>query len=293
MSFKHHRKKAYSNLVAERLDISQDIDESDLVEADYRAHQSRTNARLQAQLATLEDLGLSEQEAVEYILMISRDEEESRREQYALDRSLVEDGVFEADFDDDVSSTTEDLSSSSTSSYQVSPRASPFFGPTTSNVKVQVTPPIRPEPMEAGFSTSPLTLARGAGANLVPGPSLENEEHFPSLSSSLSSTGTSPSPRISPSVSAAGSWSRRLNVSASPSETGASPGSMARNTVGQVVTPGQSLLSASLRMHDGNMPSTSTGRRTSGMDDNNFDADLRLAIELSLAEELSRQDLGH
>lgn len=278
------------------MELSQDIDESQAAAADVQAYAQRSYTRQRAQLAALGDLGLDEGEAVEYALMLSRDEEESRMEQDAASRSLVPEGVFEADFED-IPSVPESITASPASSSQVSPRSSPLFGPTASNIKVQVTPPFRPEPMEAGFSTSPLGLAGGSGSQSRPRPSLGNEDHFPSLSSSVSSTGESPSSRVSPSVSAAGSWSRRLNTSVPLSDTTSPPAlgssSLVRRSVSGPATPaGQSLLSASLRMHEQGAasPSASAGTRAvnAGREEE-MDADLRLAIELSLAEELSRQ----
>ena len=48
-----------------------------------QAHTRQTFGRERYQQLTLDHLGLSEVEAVEYVLMLSRDEEEARRQQRA------------------------------------------------------------------------------------------------------------------------------------------------------------------------------------------------------------------
>ncbi|THH04240.1 hypothetical protein EW145_g5671 [Phellinidium pouzarii] len=277
-----------------RLEIAQDINESCQAAAESHVYAQQSHERRRAQLATLDSLGLDEHEALEYVLMLSRDEEETRRE-------LASEGVFEADFDDIPSSATEYStpfpSPPASTSLQLNPSAPRMRpSPTPSNVKVQVSPPLRPEPMEAGFSTSPLGI--NANAQMHVPAVLGDPEHFPAMSTSLSSSG---SPQISPSVS--GSWSARTKVV--PPKPGGGTVSDSRQESGQVqrstsnsssLTPGPSLLSKSLRMHGQSVVATaSSGSIVCAPEDSSksegMDADLKLAIELSLAEALSLQHI--
>jgi hypothetical protein len=86
-------------------------------------------------------LGLSEQEAVEYTLMLSRDEELLRYQ------SGIGEHVDEGIFDTDESSRGQLTSGSYTSSHG---HAVPMASPSNSNIKVQVSPRFKPEPKEAG-----------------------------------------------------------------------------------------------------------------------------------------------
>ncbi|KAI9448998.1 hypothetical protein BJY52DRAFT_1156105 [Lactarius psammicola] len=114
------------------------------------------------QLKKLQTLGLSEREAVEYALMLSRDEELKRVQRRT--EHVNEQGVIEADEGSGRQSGPDPsppLSSSPLDRY--SPPLSsrrPTSGtgssrgllmpPPTSNVKVQISPRFRPEPMKAG-----------------------------------------------------------------------------------------------------------------------------------------------
>lgn len=192
---------------------------------------------------------------------------------------------------------TSRVSSMSDMSYQTSPWN---FSPSSS--KIQVSPPARPEPMEAGFSTSPLTISssllhrrtRNPEINATP-PSLEDSGHFPSMSPTPSGSNVSSAPRTR-SVSASpevkpSSWSTLLRNKASipatrtitvgSSELGLEhPSSSGPRPIQSMSGP--SLLSASLRNHSiGSSSMSSNGR--------DEDEDLRLAIELSLAESLNGQ----
>lgn len=76
----------------------------------------RSFGREQEHRAGLDNLGLSEAEAVEYVLMLSRDEAATNAA--ASSSSAVEEGIFEGDFDDDddFASQTEDDAPSRASS---------------------------------------------------------------------------------------------------------------------------------------------------------------------------------
>jgi hypothetical protein len=93
------------------------------------------------QLMQLYTLGLSEQEAVEYTLMLSRDEELLRLQ------SGIGEHVDEGIFDADESSRGQPTSVSYTSSHR---HVVPMASPSNSNIKVQVSPRFKPEPKEAG-----------------------------------------------------------------------------------------------------------------------------------------------
>jgi WD40 repeat protein len=129
------------------------------------------------QLLQLHSLGLSEREAVEYALMLSRDEELQRLQNRA--RDVDEEGVF--DYSDESSSRqvgsdpSSPLSSSPTDYYSPPPplrpstsgssssshgRFVPLASPSTSNAKLQVLPRFHPEPMEAGGLVGSLSDSR-------------------------------------------------------------------------------------------------------------------------------------
>lgn len=162
------------------MELHEAISESRRDLEEEKKHIQRACGREREQMASLEGLGLNEVEAVEYVLMVSRDEEEARRRNSPFHIS-EEDGVFEGDFDG--------ISHDNTFASPFLPATSPSFSapsalrlshcnsnifhgrpsagrpiPSTSNHNVQVSPCVSPEPAEAGASTSPtsyidLTLA--------------------------------------------------------------------------------------------------------------------------------------
>ncbi|KZT25076.1 hypothetical protein NEOLEDRAFT_1066254 [Neolentinus lepideus HHB14362 ss-1] len=291
-----------------QLELYRDIEESRQAQTQEQSYVQSVLGRERAQRTTLEGMGLSEAEAVEYILMLSRDEEERRllssASQSPLQLPVVEDeGVFQGDFDDlapgPSSSRVEvpvapvrraPYSPSPPSSYvNVNGRSLPRTSPSPSNHKIQVSPRFRPEPMEAGPSITPLNIEGGSVSLPVRIPAISDAGHFPSISPSPSSTGTSV-PSVSGSISRTTSlgspdsrrnaWATPLSRSVSSSDAVPSPGSSPR--VARVQSSGQSLLSADLARH-GNI------RRNSPVEyDEDEDEELRLAIELSLAEARSR-----
>ncbi|KAH8986593.1 hypothetical protein EDB92DRAFT_1949077 [Lactarius akahatsu] len=111
------------------------------------------------QLKKLQDLGLSEREAVEYTLMLSRDEE-LQRVQRRIEH-VEEQEVFESDESSRRQSGSDPsfpLSSSPSDRHSppLPPSSTPhrllmpLAPPPTSNVKVQVSPRFHPEPKKAG-----------------------------------------------------------------------------------------------------------------------------------------------
>ncbi|KAH0834157.1 WD40-repeat-containing domain protein [Lanmaoa asiatica] len=165
----------------QKYEMYKDIAES-YMDLEYeRAHTQRTYGREREQRSTLNSLGLSELEAVEYVLMLSREEEEARQQ-----RTTVDEGSRSAP------STPSSLHHSSPS-HRSDGRRYPRITLPISNEKVQVSPPFVPEPMKAGTSISPLR-SFAIGPSTQPSPmttrstSSSSPDHFPSISSSLSST---------------------------------------------------------------------------------------------------------
>ena len=298
----------------ERVAMDQDIAESRLALDDEHEHDVRTYERQRAQLSTLNNLGLDEVEAVEYVLMLSRDEEERRMAQSEV--ALSSEGVFE-DFDDIPSAPRYTAPIATAARPYPTPAPSPprsgwssmadlrspVMAPTSS--KVQVTPPFRPEPMEAGFSTSPLMISPASSLqggrsyyrrpqNYTP-PSITDTDHFPGMASSVSSSrsaSVSVSPEIRPSVS----WSEMLKKTSPPSSASRSPQagfavrSSAPSTRRQLSAPsGHSLLSDRLRGEGSSTTSSVSPSVSQSLDE---DEELKYAIELSLAEALSRQAMN-
>jgi hypothetical protein len=174
--------------------------------------------------------------------MISRDEEEGRLVNGALDASRqdVDEGMFLADFDEPFdmptpvveqagiswttarSPTSSSFSSSASNPSPPSPRSPlessrlsdysyyahslPRRVPSMPNPRVQVSPRFRPEPMEAGFGgMSPVTLSPAV-------PQIGGDDgHFPPMSRTPSSAGTS-----TPSTPGTGGISR--SASSSPED---------------------------------------------------------------------------
>ena len=117
------------------------------------------------QLMQLHNLGLTELEAVEYTLMLSRDEE-LQKLQGSNNEHVHEEGIFDADESSNSPSGSDQSTLSSSSVRQYSPpplrsstsgsstssygRLVPLVSPSSSNIKVQVSPRFYPEPMEAG-----------------------------------------------------------------------------------------------------------------------------------------------
>lgn len=224
-----------------------DISES---QREIEEEQSRKRAvygREKDQLGSLEVLGLNEQEALEYVLMLSRDEEERR------------------------------------DSPSENPPTPPSFAqsrplPSSSNVKVQTSARAKLEPWSAGIfgSSGSPEMARSTST----GSDLSDEREFPAVGESASSRGNSVNGLVTPvkpqrsSGSPPSAWSTPLKMSSKPGS--ASP----------------KRVTATVSMS----PSTSTSAPRRGEwedgpnvhDEGREDRDLKLAIELSLAEAAKR-----
>ncbi|KAF7357686.1 hypothetical protein MVEN_00814200 [Mycena venus] len=270
------KERAVTSKYHQQLEMHQAIVESRHLLEEESAYVQKAYGREREQRARLETLGLDEVEAVEYILMLSR-EEAIERERIAA-AAAIDEGVFEGDFDDDApprqhpASPARSVASSPPSSAPSSPprasvpssppRASgtegrsgrPIPRALPSNAKIQVSPPFRAEPTEA-LSSPPTCKAPSAAV-----------AHFPPI-------GPRGSAAASPAKSSA--WS----VAASPAKSTKSAWSTPLQSRSPAASPGTSVPSSG-------RVSRSISSSFNASDD--MDDDLRLAIELSLAEALSR-----
>lgn len=327
--------------------MKQDISESCSAADDEHALDQRSYERQRAQLSTLGSLGLDEIEAVEYVLMLSRDEEEARNRNFAT-ADASQDGVFQDDFDDilgeppsrsDISrfdqapvfapSTWSSRGSSAVDvRYQTGcPPRYVWHSTSPMSTKVQATPPLRPEPMEAGFSTSPFGGIEAATAGRVSrtsslSPSIGDADQFPGISSpavssvnlvsrsSSNDASASTSPRVSPSTSTSISWSEMVrnrmgnaspvmqrNTSMNSAEVYTTPRGLRHGSNGASANvsasaswTSPSLLSTRMQTHRQSAPALELVSNSIESEEDE-DADLKLAIELSLAEALSAQQV--
>ena len=179
--------------IIEQVDMCRDISES---QQEIEEEQSRKRAaygRERDQLGSLEVLGLNEQEALEYVLMLSRDEEEQR-----------------------------DPPSESPSIPPAFTQSRP--PPHSSNVKVQTSPRVKREVWSAGVAGS--SESPEMAGSMSTGSDLSDGKEFPTVNESVSSHGsgvdriaTPVNPRPS-SGSPPSAWSTPLKI---PSKSTASP----------------------------------------------------------------------
>ena len=322
--------------------LSQDIiDSQDIMEdeATFSARAQRARGREHDQRASLATLGLSEVEAVEYVLMLSRDEanERARHETSAVtgavatsSRQVIDEGVFEGDFDSvpapissdslmsspSIVSSNSSGSSSSTSSGRESVTKSPITHgigsghPTpqatrlsraasshssnsSSNNKIKISPPYRAEPLEAG-------MVWGEGE--VQGTRLGLEDHyFPPIDNETTDGRTADSRPETPSLISdrkghiGSAWSTPLTkkLSLSPSNTKGDKGadrhplsSLRSSVPGMAPGPSRAPPTASRSQVDATFNSSVVDENEDGIDE-----DLRFALELSLAEAQSVDDV--
>ncbi|KAF8524331.1 WD40-repeat-containing domain protein [Hysterangium stoloniferum] len=243
----------------QQIELKSDIRESKLAIADERAHEKRVNGRARAERAMLDRLGLDETEAVAYLLMLSREEEERR---VAAGGDLDSEGIFVFD-DPEMDAVARDFATLSAVAGQSS------SSPSNIHPRIDLSPPLRPITVSGTTgraSSMPLAIRRTSlgTASLSPAStpassisiSLDDPDVFPtispigSLSPGLSSMSGTPS-RAIPHL--AGSWSR-----GSPS-IASSPASAASFSQGRIRTRGEE-----------------------------EDEELRYVLELSLAEARSR-----
>ncbi|KAI0045180.1 hypothetical protein FA95DRAFT_1495865 [Auriscalpium vulgare] len=253
-------------------ELRQDIAESrDDLKGKHRA------SRDHEQTTQLDSLGLTEQEAVEYALMLSRDEQAKRR--------AAEESVFAAGFDDEgassrhmtapASPTLHALTSSFPSIANSYTRSHLPILPSPSNVKVQVSPRFYPEAMEAGdLPSSPLDLSP---------PIMSPEPAVAAASSSFTTR------RV-----ASGVYGRASSMSRAPA-----PSKSAWNSPIRVKQPspppptsGQGYRQRAPTSRPPPVTASDTRAREQGSGEMGSveDDDLRFALELSLAEARSKQD---
>ncbi|KAI0632685.1 hypothetical protein C8Q77DRAFT_1059239 [Trametes polyzona] len=300
----------------QHLEMHRDIAESRRELEEEQTHTRRTFGREREQLSTLAHLGLSEVEAVEYVLMLSREEEEARRRHTAVPTAAFgeDEGMFMGDFDDlptpmatpnaMFESQSPAVSRSSSSSGHSSPtsgtapgvfqggRTFPRVVPSTSNHKVQVSPRPRPEPMEAGTSagSAPSQSASSYGGRI--GSLGSDIDNFPAVSRTTSSA--SGGGGAATSIPSTPATSTRDSVSGSPQSV-RSAWSTPLRSLHSSEAPSPSRVAVSptqspTRSLSGALASTSLsggGGATSAYAED-VDEDLRFAIELSLAEARSR-----
>ncbi|KAJ7130828.1 hypothetical protein C8R43DRAFT_896155 [Mycena crocata] len=282
---KKKEQRAGQSKYYQQLEMHQAIVESRRVLEEENQHVQRAYGREREQRARLETLGLDEVEAVEYVLMLSREEAIERERGAAIDE-----GVFEGEFDAEpgfgpatsARSLSPALSTSSpppTSAPSSPPRASaagrPIPSPSpSSNDKIQVSPPFRAEPSEALFAPAP-----AAAQDVLP--TAGNAAHFPPIGS-LSSGKVSPAKPKSV-------WGSPPEGIPKPQSVWSSPPGSLPKTKSAWSTP----LARSPARSPPVSASTSAAPATASCgnssppflsDDMDMDDDLRLAIALSLAE---------
>jgi hypothetical protein len=232
--------------------------------------------------------------------MLSREEEERCRLSCSLDE-----GVFEGDFENEVHlpiassslptqvfSPSSSNQSSSTSLGDHRSRTYPRVSRPLTDEKVQVSPVFVPEPIEAGVIISPLRMstslpdssAATRSLPVVAGSGSPSNEHFPLISTSLSSSSDKSIPS-SPEYTRS-AWNTPLR-SASSSHRSSSP---------SINTPIVAMSSVSLSesservdVRDGHSEEEHQGHLD--LDLGEMDDDLKFAIELSLAEARSRGEV--
>ena len=277
----------------EQIEMNNDIRESKRVLEDEHSYAQRSYGRVKAQQSTLDQLGLSEAEAIEYLLMLSREEDERRRiENLAateftsgagLQSQIPVPSARQNDIGDNVSDE-EEIFTFEEGDQEYRPARIPrpqSEGPSfssrppqflsrslsISNEKVQVSHSLTSERGFLGRSASmglnplnPETMSGVASPSSTPASSFDDTSAFPSMSPPSSGT---------PSRSAvlAGSWSRGSPsiVSSNHSAAGSSPTPSSRR---------------------GGIPSQSAMTI-----EEQEDAELRFVLELSLAEARSRGEV--
>ncbi|KAI0798196.1 hypothetical protein C8Q75DRAFT_709224 [Abortiporus biennis] len=293
----------------QQVELYRDIAESRLELADEQSHTRRVYGREREHQSTLAKLGLSEAEAVEYVLMLSRDEEAARRNNPAA-AAAQEEGLLVGEFDDlqtplPSERDREFFSRTSSRSGTTTPPSSSSVGriyppvtPPGTSTKIQVSPRPRPEPMEAGSCYSASSSSGGSSPSsrsflphgVMP---IQDRSHFPSMSPALASSfrrsisGSPESVRSAWSTPLRHANSERGLASPSRSNRSSAPSSPS-NSRG---IPTMSLLTAQFANHNlnENREASSSTAALSQMDIEAREAeDLRYAIELSLAEARSR-----
>ncbi|KAL4065655.1 hypothetical protein V8B97DRAFT_1875128 [Scleroderma yunnanense] len=301
--------------------LIQDISDS-FEELEYeREYTKRAMGREREHRAMLDKLGLDEAEAVQYVLMLSRDEEESRRRNIDgpgdAGGSGVGGEVYEGDFDDllgtgtgsDASVSSQLRTPISSSSSVTSEHRFPRLVPPTSNEKVQLSPLFVPEPMDAGPGMSPRSPEVSGTATDASSSLLSSLDDFPIIGSSTSSVASSKGSTKSgllrvgshgsrPEQVRASAWSTLNKSVLSPGAGNALDGPGGPPASGHRSTSDTTTRSRDDLSHTGgDMTSPKEENGCSSLSTASFDGieemddELRFAIELSLAEARSRGEV--
>ena len=295
---------------SEQIELNRDIRESKLLLDDERAHAQRVYGRARTHFSTLDQLGLNETEALQYVMMLSREDEDRRRVAMLGDAQLPThsatdignaipdddtDGVFTLDEYPDrprsfmprpVSPLLHSFSSVS----------SPRQGDRTQLTSSSSNSEVHSEAAVVESSESSRVIsAAGSSSSISPvsmvsrprsqstattSSSLDDPEAFPAIRSSFgTSTHSTPSRSVS-SLQLGGSWSR-----GSPSNLlSAGRGDEVPGNVAQMSSPTSSIIRDS--------PPVQAIPRKGGVRNREEDEDeeLKFVLELSLAEARSRGD---
>ncbi|TFK27294.1 hypothetical protein FA15DRAFT_220330 [Coprinopsis marcescibilis] len=278
--------------MSRQLEIRHELSEFKALTKEEGKRNQLRSGRQSEHRAQLNELGLSESEALEYVLMMSRDEvpavglgpsDALTEEELA---AALEEGAFQLEDDDGlepfasgsgsiVSVSGYVSTSPSHRSTTTSPTVRPILRltPPPTTPKVQVSPRYVREPMAAGLgeSITPLSLS----PQIIP---LDDDEHFPPVGSGSVSPASSFSPASS-----------RRNSNTSSLDFHLRPAKSAWNTPFALSAAGGSGLAARLSQSPPgavDTPSRVVSSGSGGLDE--IDEDLRFALELSLAEARSR-----
>ncbi|KAL1682143.1 hypothetical protein EV122DRAFT_204099 [Schizophyllum commune] len=286
--------------------------------------QGSVNKQARVQQAKMDALGLDEAEALEYVMMLSREE--------AGPQATLDEGVFEGDFDS-ASLAGADNASLAGERQGASPSGGRPIPPSSSRTSPPAASAWASPPASSSRRTSPATTSAWASLpspSLAPA-SLDDEVAFPSVSPHTPSS----SVRASPPSTTQSAWSTLLRASPPSSSVRASPPSSSVQSAWGTplrITPGSGRIrvsgsgpdvSAAITSAAGawssvsaaspRSPETRTSPRSSTVNDvqpepsaprppttednevmgdaenmDDMDDDLRYAIELSLAEARSR-----
>ncbi|KAF8467525.1 WD40-repeat-containing domain protein [Gautieria morchelliformis] len=285
----------------QQVELNRDIRESKSLLDDERAHAQRVYGRARAQRSTLDQLGLSEAEAIEYVLMLSREEADQRHASMLQSvpphtRTPMDmvatvpsdaDGVFILDDDSELAQPQPDaqtpyspkLCSASNTSSPRHDNLADFASrsmPSPSNSNMPVMPMCLPQ--RAGFSSVPIGISaarsptRGRSETSLSTPttcsSLDDPEVFPPIMGAPS--------RSASSRQLSGSWSR-----GSPSGSLLSADHAGNVVAGHISNSSPAASSSVPR----NLSQTSHKPRNRAEEE---DDELKFILELSLAEARSR-----
>lgn len=289
-------------LSLEQLEMQQAILESKKLLKEESEHVQRVYGRERGQRAKLDKLGLDETEAVEYLMMLSRDEAAERGVADQQIAAFIEEGVFEGDFDDLLHHSTHASTSTDRPDFPSvsSPSASPShrfrigkpiprtsLPASTPGVKESSQKKLQENPEHTGIKPDDEPSSPSPG-----GVSPRDDPRFPAISTSAgTNTNTSPTPVRS---TTRATTSGVAGSSSSSSGGGSAPLSTSSRSTDSTRAPawGTPLARSPPHSRGSSVRSTSPwSRARSGGEsggDEEMDADLKFALELSLAEAMSR-----